>query len=117
MRFAIWFQLFPILASANIQFPTEGKLDVCPPAYIRRQCLLFVAKDGHDCRHTERDPPHTGQRYGGACRIGLGKTGSHERCGICRGGIGSGGVRVYRRGGLPFVRLPDFLLKVAVFLR
>ena len=30
-------------ASANIQIPMEGKLDVCPPAYIRRQCLLFVA--------------------------------------------------------------------------
>lgn len=29
---------------------------------------------------------------GGACRTGLGETGSHERCGICRGGIGSGGV-------------------------
>ena len=31
-------------------------------------------------------------KYGGACRRGHRETGSHERCGICRDGIGSGGV-------------------------
>lgn len=39
-----------------------------------------------------RNPPHTEQRYGGACRAGLGETGKYERCGICRGGTGSGGM-------------------------
>ncbi len=42
---------------------------------------------------------------------------SHERCGICRGGIGSGGVRVYNEGGLPFGRLPDFFVESCCFLR
>ena len=58
---------------------------------INLMCV-FEGQDRHDCRHKECDPPHTGQRYGGACRTGFGQTGSHERCGICRGGIGSGGV-------------------------
>ena len=30
-------------ASKNIQIFIGEKMNVCPPAYIRRQCLLFVA--------------------------------------------------------------------------
>ena len=28
---------------------------------INLMCVQGAGQDGHDCRHTERDPPHTGQ--------------------------------------------------------
>ena len=47
---------------------------------INLMCVFGGAgQDGHDCRHKERNHPHTGQRYGGACRAGHWETGSHER--------------------------------------